>query len=427
MRDSHQWPDSLWESTATTANPSPALKEDISADLLIVGGGYTGLSTALHAKHLFSKVVLIDQVQPGWGCSGRNGGQINPQWKSSIDHLKSEYSGRSFENFVSLLATSAQNVFSLIDEHSIDCCAMRSGALIPAKGKKSYQYLNDWSNYWQAYGANVELLDQSDTAAVIGTSAYDSCLLMKEGGSLQPLSFARGLLRACRNLSVEIYGDTEALRVTASGNEWLVSTQHGNILCKCLVIATNGYTGRLWPGLKQNIYPIGSMISATAPLSEGLAHTVLPGKQSVAEYAGLPFYYRLDERNRFVMGGRGTRSGGVGSLDTSHLHRITAKLFPQLRKLRWEFNWAGYVGVTVHQKPMLLRLGPNAYAGLGYNGRGITMATTMGHQLSQALAGKDTLLPIDAPGKSNLYPFYRLGVAGRILYGEWIDRRSGLR
>ncbi len=423
----YPWPDSLWGSTTPSVDRLPSLKEDIHTDLLIIGGGYTGLSTALHGGSMFSSIVIIDQAQPGWGCSGRNGGQINPQWKSSLSHLKSQYSQNEFDDFIKLLNTSAQNVFSLIEQHNIDCQGLRSGALIPGRGTDSRRYLQEWASYWKDYGARVQLLGKSETTEAIGTKVYDNSLLLEEGGSLQPLAFTRGLVSACQSQSVDIYGDTRAQTVTARGNGWLVKTEFGLISCNSLVIATNGYTGRLWPGLRQNLYPVASMISATEPLADDAFSSILPAKQSVAEYAGLPFYYRLDEQNRFIMGGRGTRSGGVGSMDPRHLHRAAIKLFPQLEIARWTFNWAGYVGVTLHQKPLLLRLGENAYAGLGYNGRGITMATAMGRQLTRALAGKSTLLPVESLEKNKFYAFYRLGVTGRILYGEWLDRRQGLR
>jgi len=426
-KEVYQWPKSLWNSTTPSVARLPPLKGDMHTDLLIIGGGYTGLSTALYGRLMFSSIAIIDQAQPGWGCSGRNGGQINPQWKSSLSHLKSQYSQNEFENFIKLLSTSSQNVFSLIEQNKIDCQALKSGALIPAKGGYSCQYLQDWANYWQGYGARVQFLERSETTGVIGSNVYDSSLLLEEGGSLQPLEFTRGLVSACRSQSVDIYGDTEAQSVTENGKGWVIKTAHGTISCNCLVIATNGYTGSLWPGLRHSLYPVASMISATEPLSDSLASTILPARQSVAEYAGLPFYYRMDERNRFVMGGRGTRTGGFGSMDSRHLHRAANKLFPQLQNTPWEFNWAGYVGVTLHQKPLLLRLGDNAYAGLGFNGRGITMATAMGEQLTRALAGRNTLLPVESLKKSAFHPLYRFGVTARILYGEWLDRRAGLR
>ena len=427
VEQSLQWPKSLWVSTAGSTASLPQVTEDIFTDLLIVGGGYTGLSTALNSKSLFQKIAVIDQAQPGWGCSGRNGGQINPQWKSSLAHLQSQYTAAEFKNFITLLDGSTDEVFGFINQYDIDCNTQRNGALIPARGSASVNYLREWANYWQAYGANVQFLNQSDTVATIGTEAYDACLSMNSGGSLQPLLFTRGLLRACQSESVRVYGNTSAQNVATNDNGWVVSTEQGNIFCNALVIATNGYTKNLWPGLSQAILPVASMISATAPLPIEMTKSILPGKQCVAEYAGLPYYYRLDENDRLVMGGRGTRTGEIGSVNPTHLRQAAINLFPCLNQTQWEFDWAGYVGITPHQKPMLVRLGENAYAGLGYNGRGITMATAMGKQLSQALAGENTLLPVE---KLKTIPFHRFrsaGIACRILYGQFKDRLSGLR
>ena len=419
---STDWPDSLWFASAEPLENLSALETGITTDVLVIGAGYTGLSAALHLNEKGKEVVVVDRSQPGWGCSGRNGGQINPGWKTSLAQLRQLYPGESFNRFIDTIDQSARLVFDLIDKYQINCEADPVGCIIATKGAKGVQYLNDWARFWQTYGAPVELLNAQASAEAIGHSQYDSCLLDHRGGTLQPLSYARGLARACLDQGVKIFGNTAALAVDKDGTGWTVRTPGGAIKCNRLIMATNAYTDHLWPGLAQTIIPVASMLTATKPLSAKIASRMIPDRYAVAEYSGVPPYYRIDSLNRMIFGWRGTLSGAIGSLDTQHLRARAIKLFPQLESAQWEYDWAGYVGITSHQRPMLLTLGENAYAGLGYNGRGITMATMMGKQLAQVICGEKTGLPVEQSRPVPFHRFYRLGVLARIVTGHVRDR-----
>jgi len=415
------WPNSLWNATAEPFAAVDCLKGDIETDLVIVGAGYTGLSTALHSIDSIEDIVIIDQMQPGWGCSGRNGGQINPQWKPPLSTLKQLFPGNTFNAFIETVNQSAQLVFEMIERYQISCEVRRNGSIISGRGRKATQYLTEWSRFWQDYGVDVGLLDTQETALLIGTNSYDLCMLDSRGGSLQPLSYSRGLARACQQHGIEIFGDTKANNIASKDGGWLISTHYGRIRCKRLVLATNGYTDGLWPGLAQTIIPVVSMLTATRPLSEEIVERIIPERQPVAEYAGVPAYYRIDESNRLIFGWRGTLYGGMGSLDTTHLKSRAIRLFPEIASVEWELEWAGYVGITNHQRPMLLQLGDNAFAGLGYNGRGITMATMMGRQLALALTDQPTGIPIGQLESVPFHRFYPIGVSARIVSGHVRD------
>jgi glycine/D-amino acid oxidase-like deaminating enzyme len=454
MKPTFELPDSLWKATAEPLDVFDCQQHDIDTDLLIIGAGYTGLSTALHAigavgdddnndETIIGKstqsgpikdIVVIDQAQPGWGCSGRNGGQIIPHWKAPVNQLKKLYPGQQFDPFIRMQDQSAKLVFGLIEQFKIDCHSINTGNLIATRGKKGYQYLRDWVDFQKNYGADVELLDAKATADMIGSNAYDACLYDHRGGSIQPLSYAQGLAQACLQQGVQIFKNTQAVSITADGKDakkgWLVKTDKGTIKCNRLVIGTNGYTDKLWPGLAQTIVPVASMIAATKPLPEEIASKILPSRRPVAEYAGIPAYYRIDESNRLVFGSRGNLLGNIGStgsgelvgmLDTRHLKKQAIKLFPSLASVDWEYDWAGYVAITTPMRPLLTKLGNNAFAGLGYNGRGITTATSMGRQLARALKGQSTSVPIEAPKPIPFHRCYPIGVASRVLSGHIRD------
>ena len=421
------WPNSLWKATAQSFADLEPLPGDIDTDLLIIGAGYTGLSCALHSISSIKNIVVIDQAQPGWGCSGRNGGQINPQWKPSLDQLKRMFPGNEFYRFIETINESAALVFKLIETYQIDCQALDNGSILVGAGDKSQRYFSQWSQFWKDYGADVELLDATTSEQLIGTNAYDVGMLDRRGGSLNPLSYARGLARACQQHGVALFGDTQALSILPHNNAWKVTTSQGEIICKRLIIGTNGYTGDLWPGLAESIVPVASMVSATQPLKSEVAASIIPGRQAVAEFSGVPPYYRIDESNRMVFGWRGTLTGHIGTLKTHHLKTKAIKLFPQLQGVNWEYDWAGYVGITAHQRPILAELGSNAYAGLGYNGRGITMATMMGKQLSLALKRNKSDMTIKKLEPVPLHPFYPIGVTTRIISGHISDYLTKLR
>ena len=409
---------------AASANPAPdrpPLEGRTEADVCVVGAGYTGLSTALHAADAIEQIVILDQAQPGWGCSGRNGGQVHGQWKPDLAVLKQLYPGSQFDAFIKTLGDAVELVFDLVDQHHIDCQAQRAGSIIAGKGGKAVRYLTDWSEFWAETGVDVRLLGKHASTDLIGTSHYDRSMFVRRGGSVQPLAYCRGLARACHERGVTIHGDSRAVRISQNGNSWRVFTAHGSVKCERLVLATNGYTDELWPGLAQTIVPVASMLTATSPLPDAVVSTLLPQRQPVAEYAGVPAYYRVDETNRLVFGWRGTVSGEIGSLNTAHLRSRAVRLFPQIAGTKWEYDWAGYVGITSHQRPMLLRLSDNVYAGLGYNGRGVPMATMMGKQLALSLTGQAPAISTESLRAIPLHSFRHIGVSARIMSGHLRD------
>ncbi len=420
-QETYSWPDSLWRATAIPLDDLSPLIGDITTDVAIIGAGYTGLSTALHLAEAGTCAVVIDKVQPGWGCSGRNGGQINPNWKVLPEKIRQYYSEEEFEQMIAIVTEACDCVFDLVKKYNIQCETIRPGYILGVVGKSGMSFIDDWIRQWRILGADVERLNRSDMAKILGTNHYDGGMFDRRGGSLQPLSFARGLAIAAISKGATIYGNTPANSFHKTRSGWQIRTPKGNINCRNLVIGTNGYTDKTWPGLAQAIVPVATMITATAPLPKDIARQILPQRNAVSEAGGVPLYYRIDEQNRMVFGGRGNVFGKLGTLDTAMLRRLAVKLFPQLETATWEYDWGGYVAMTTHHRSLLLKLDDHAYSGLGYNGRGLAMATMMGKQLALAVRGEATGLPIEKPWKIPLHQFHNLGIAGRIIGGHIKD------
>ncbi|MEM7193857.1 MAG: FAD-binding oxidoreductase [Pseudomonadota bacterium] len=415
------WPASLWADTAVVADPFPVLDQVLDIETCVIGAGYTGLSTALHLSELGREVVVIDQHQPGWGCSGRNGGQINPAWKALPESIRTRYDSNTFDQTLQLINNSCDQVFELIDRYDIECDSIRPGYVMGIRGQKQLDWAMEWARQWGVLGSAVEFLDRSESESYLGTSAYDRCMIDTRGGSLQPLSFARGLARVAVQNGADIYGDTKALSSEVKDDRWVVATREGSVRCQNIVIGTNGYTDHLFPKLKKAIVPVASLLSATTPLKSHIAKHILPNKNAVSDTAGMPVYYRLDSQNRMVFGGRGRIDGKTGRCDTRALRQQAIDLFPALQDADWQYDWGGYPAMTVHACPMLIKLGENAFSGLGYNGRGLAMAVVMGKQLAQAVIGEKTVLPQESLQTIPFHALHSLGVAARIGSGHLRD------
>jgi len=415
------WPCSLWTATAVPLDDLPALEGVSETEVGIVGAGYTGLSTALHLAEAGMSSVVIDRNQPGWGCSGRNGGQVNPNWKVLPEAMRRHYGRADLEAVIQMANGTCDLVFDLIRRHDIDCQAIRPGYVLGIVGHGGQRYRDQWLDQWRVPGSNVEILGRRRIGELLGTDHYDCGLLDRRGGSVQPLSYARGLAKTCLKAGVSIHGDTPALSIERDGSGWRIRTPRGAVRCRGVVIGTNGYSDRLWPTLRENVVPVASLISATAPLPDELARKILPNRNAVSELGGVPNYYRVDENNRMVFGGRGTVFGRTGKLDTLALRRSATKLFPELRSATWEFDWGGYVAMTTHHRPLLLRLDDMVHAGLGYNGRGVAMATMMGKQLAMAVTEGKSELPMEISRPIPLHRFHGLGIAARLVGGTLVD------
>ena len=417
-------PDSLWAATAPPGPECPPLASNDAADVVVVGAGYTGLSTALHLARAGRRVVVLDAGEPGWGCSGRNGGQVNPGGAKMLpeDVLASLGPDRG-ERFLEFGGRSCDLVFELIERYRIECEALRPGYVQGGFGSKGRRFNREWARQWAARGSEVRFLEREEIAGLLGTRRYDSGMHDARGGSVQPLAYARGLARAAMEEGAVVHGASEAVAVVRHGAGWSVRTDRASVECEFVVLATNGYTGDLWPGLRQSLVPVASFVTATAPLGHNVLPTVLPGRHAVSETARIIVYYRLDGQGRFIIGGRGRWFNVTDRGDVSHVRAAALHLFPQLEGTRWEYEWAGWPAITRDHLPKLFALDRGVYAGLGYNGRGVASATMMGQQLANVvLAEAEPLVEVRGPERFAFHRFRQAGISFHLLTGTLLDR-----
>ncbi|MGB7299444.1 MAG: FAD-dependent oxidoreductase [Burkholderiaceae bacterium] len=415
---------SLWSATATDAPICPTAVGATECDVAIVGAGYTGLSAALHLAQQGKVVTVLEAQEPGFGCSGRNGGQVNPgssrMLPSDIVNTLGSYWG---ERFLEFGDRSSAIVFDLIQRYQIDCELVQPGYLQGGYGKRGRGINEAWAAQWRARGVEIRTLGHDEISSLTGTRVYDWGLLDPRGGSVQPLSYARGLARAAQSEGATVCANSPAQSIRRNGTAWQVVTPDAVVSCRHVILATNGYTDGLWPGLTKSVVPTASFLSATAPLEPSLLRTILPGRQAVSETARVIVYYRRDAAGRLIMGAHGNLFSTRELGDTQHVRREAVRLFPELADVGWEYDWAGWPAITKNHTPHLFRLDDGVYAGLGYNGRGVASATLMGAQLAAViLDSAEPLIEVRPLSTFKMHPFRQIGISFHLLSRKVLDR-----
>jgi glycine/D-amino acid oxidase-like deaminating enzyme len=426
--DSDLLPASLYQSVSTPGMSFAPLDGDTRCSVAIVGAGYTGLSTALHLAEAGVDTLVLEAREPGWGASGRNGGQVNPGLKLSPDDLERRYGADLGRRMASFSGDAPGALFDLAERLGIDCDQRRTGTLRADCSESAQATTDALHRQYGRLGANVERLNADTMAAATGTQRYIGGLLDHRGGHINPLALARGLAAAANRAGARIHAHSGVRTVVKGGDHWLLDTRHGVVRAEKILIATNGYSDDLWPRLKQSVVPVFSTIGATAPLPDALASTILPGRHAVYETGRITVYYRLDSQNRLLMGGRGPQRSLSGATPPLYLQRYAERLWPALTGRRWSHAWNGQLAMTEDHIPHIHEPDETVLLYLGCNGRGVALATAIGPQLADRLRlGKAS--PLDLPvlpvTPIRFHAFWPIGVTAALLWGrlrDYLDR-----
>jgi len=413
----------LYLETAERAEPTMPLAGERKADVVVIGGGYTGLSTALHLAERGTEVVLLEAYEPGWGASGRNGGQVNPGLKHDPDTVERDVGGERGAGLVAFAGAAPAFVFDLIERLGIPCDARRCGTVRAARHPKHVERVRVTVEQWARRGAPVEFLDPAAVARATGTAQYQGALLDRRGGALNPLSYARGLARAAMRAGASVHGGTRVTGIERNGAAWRIRTASGQVSCAQVVLATNGYTDSLWPKLSRTVVPVFGAIAATEPLPAAVTRDLLPGGHVVYESGTVTVYYRLDEQRRLIIGGRGPMQEIQTPADIPHILKYARRLWPSLAEVRWTHGWGGRLGFTADQYPHVHEPADGVIACLGYCGRGVAMGTALGAALADRIL-KDTRefpLPITAMKPIPFHGYWPISVRAAILAGRVAD------
>jgi glycine/D-amino acid oxidase-like deaminating enzyme len=402
-----QMPPSLWAAVSKPAGTYPPLVGIKSTDVVIVGAGFTGLAAALHLRRAGISTIVLEAAEPGWGASGRNNGQVIPTL-SRVDPddiiARHRIAG---ERFVGLIRDSAQSLFDTIREEKINAEAEQTGWVQPVHSPGRMALAERRVAQWTRAGARVALLDATAMAKKIGSPSWHGGWWAPSGGHINPLSLARGLARAVTDRGATIHAHSPALAFSRAGTRWVVSTTEGRVDARALILATNATTDvaspRLAPTLVREMVPVLSWQMATQPIPEAIRRQVLPERSALSDTHAELRFARYDARQRLITGGA-MFGGNAGERLKPVVARRLVEMFPALAGvpggISFDYVWNGPIGMTADQLPRVHRLGPDGYAWVGCNGRGVALALSIGREFARAVLGvprAELALPFTEP------------------------------
>jgi glycine/D-amino acid oxidase-like deaminating enzyme len=397
-----------WSEAPTLALPRrgteiPALPSDV--DVVIVGGGYTGMMAAARLAWRGRSVALLEKNELGSGASTRNGGMVHPGFKLDLAAVLKRDSVHGRERYQASL-----DAFNLVEEtisaNQIDCDYVRTGHLELAHKASHVPQLEEKAHLLsRQFSVRARVIPRGELASEVGTSLYHGALLCEPSGGLDPAKYFAGLTRVARVRGAHLYDHTPATNIEArrrGGFE--VTTPRGVIETRDVLVATNGYSDRLLPWLRRRVIPIGSYIIATPALSDGLVRSTIPNRRMLFDSKNFLHYWRLTTDNRLLFGGRASFAPTTIARARDWLYAAMLEIHPQLAGTPVEYAWGGKVGFTVDRTPHIGRVTGITYA-LGYCGIGVAMSTYFGHLAADWIAGGE--LPACWQRSFPAAPFYR--------------------
>lgn len=389
---------SLWDETSEEPDLVSPMTADLTTDLAIVGGGYTGLSTALHAAETGLDVCVLEAHQIGYGGSGRNVGLVNAGLWLPPQDVRAKLGGERGARLVELLGDGPNYVMSLIERHQIRCELTRTGTIHAAHSLNGFNDLSRRAEEWIRLGAPVRLLSRQETSEKIGSNAFHGGLLDSRAGTINPMGYVRGLARAAKAAGARIHTNAPVTKLVKQPGGWLLETAHGTVRAKSVVLATNAYSDDLWPGLKTSFVPIHYFQVATVPLGARVAD-ILPERQGIWDTGKIMFSLRREAADRLIIGSMGAVIGGEKGLSERWAARQLKRLFPGLGPVEFEASWHGQIAMTADHLPRIHRLDDGLYTPIGYNGRGIAPGTVFGKAMAELLTGgREADLPMPVTG-----------------------------
>ncbi|ABZ75566.1 FAD dependent oxidoreductase [Shewanella halifaxensis HAW-EB4] len=380
---SDQHPASYYFATAKELHQSPRLEEVLDVDVCVVGGGFSGINTAIELAQKGFSVALLEAKCIGWGASGRNGGELIRGIGHDVSQFQNIIGSEGVKAIEQMGFEAVDIVRQRVAEHKIDCnlqmgyCDLAIRPRHMTELEEDFEHLNSIG-----YGHNMTLLDKSRIGEVIGSDFYQGALVDMASGHLHPLNLALGEARVARNLGVKVYEYSAAQKIV-KGDKPKVITEHGEVNCQYLVLAGNAYLGLdLEENIGSKVLPAGTYVLATEPLTQEQCDAIIPQNMAFADLRVDLDYYHLSEDNRLLFGGLCTYSGKDPKDIEAALRPNIEKVFPQLKGVRIDYEWGGMMGIGANRLPQIGRLpdAKNIFYAQAYAGHGVN-ATHMAAKL----------------------------------------------
>lgn len=396
---------SLWSATAAPLKSFAGRPLPAKADVVVIGGGYTGVSAALRLAKRGAKVTLLEAQTVGWGASSRNGGQALVGHKHGVEDLIRRFGKEKARELYQASIAAIECVEDIIAGEKIDCDYSRCGCLEAAFKPAHLDSLQRAQEALERdFGHKTRILPKSEMKSELGSDLYHGVLVDDRSGGLQPAKYINGLALAAERAGADLHEMTPVTGIekgggvpTGGADGFMVKTDRGMIQARDVFVATNGYTSKATPAFHRRIIPIGSFIIATGPLDAELAHRLIPNRRMIFDTKNFLHYFRLSPDHRMVFGGRAAFFPSTTDTvreSAAILRREMIRVFPELAGAAIEYAWGGTLGFTFDLYPHAGQLDGMWYA-MGYAGHGVAMATFLGCQMADRIAGKDGYNPFE--------------------------------
>ena len=380
-------PDSYYVASANGMVERPELDAELTADVCVIGGGFTGLSAAINLAEKGMDVVLLEAERIGFGASGRCGGLIGSGQRKDVLEMEDAFGVERSQQYWAFAEQAKQEIRDRVEKHSIPC-DLQDGQLLGIH-KRSYigwaQELADALTERYAYPF-CRVLSEEETREYVATDNFLEGFYDPEALTVHPLNYALGIANAASEAGVKIFENSRVLSYSKT-DPALVRTAKGSVKAAHVVLACNGYLGDLEPRSAGKIMPINNFMVATEPLGKERALELINGRFGIHDTRFVVNYFRLSEDYRLLYGGGENYRPGFPSDIEGFVRKYMLRMFPQLKDVKIDYSWGGTLAVTVNRLPHIGRLEPNVYFGQGYSGHGISIATFAGMVIAEAIEG----------------------------------------
>jgi len=418
--------DSWYAASAGAAPSYTSLKGVTDADVCIIGAGYTGLSSAIHLAERGYKVVVLEANRVGWGASGRNGGHVGTGQRADQSSLEKWVGTETAGSLWQLGLDAVDLVCELVETHHIDCELGVGSLHMAAKASHALDLEHEVNQLTRDYGyTKASYVNREELAELTSASGMHGGMLDMGARHLHPLKYAHGLARVASSLGVTIYEQSPAVKWRDNA-QVRVDTQQGSVTAKALVLACNGYLGKLAPTIAGNIMPINNFVIATEPLSPEQQRAVTRDNHSLSDSLFVINYWKLSGDGRLLFGGGENYTSRFPKDIKGFVRPYMLNIYPELTDVKIDYGWGGTLGITMNRMPDFGRVGSRIFYAQGFSGHGVPTATMAGKLLAAAIDGDSEKFDLMASVPTHRFPGGTLlrwpGLVAGMLYYSLLDK-----
>ncbi|OYU32937.1 MAG: FAD-dependent oxidoreductase [Comamonadaceae bacterium PBBC2] len=398
---------SYYEASVTRPAVTEPLRGVLQADVVVVGAGYSGLSSAIELAQRGYKVVVLEADRICSGASGRNGGQTIVGYASGQDPFESQLGPAQAKLAWDMSIEAIHLVDERIAQFNIDCDRVKGYLYVADSARKARALEAEVDKLAQSYGFTCALARGNDVQAHIQSPLYCASAYETTSGHLHPLKYGLGLARAAQSLGVQIF-EHSAVTSLQRGDPLIARTAQGSVHARFGVLAGNctlpEYGAQVAPDIAARVMPVGTYIIGTAPLDPALCESLIPSAAAVCDNNFILDYFRFSADHRLLFGGRVSYSTRTPAKLQAVMARRMGEVFPQLKGVPIEFIWGGFVDISMNRAPDFGRLGGNLYYLQGFSGHGVALTGLAGRLVAQSVAGQAERFDVFAKLKHRNFP-----------------------